>query len=108
MGWVQRAGIQEILLGGLIRPDSNAHAPDEFTTIDDVVGLARAVLLYLAADFAEDNPAAETSPPPDGASMIQFPTIGRRHFLAGTTALAGVSMPRIGLRAQPSAAARSR
>jgi succinyl-diaminopimelate desuccinylase len=54
MGWVQRAGIQEILLGGLIRPDSNAHAPDEFTTIDDVVGLARAVLLYLAADFTEE------------------------------------------------------
>ncbi len=56
MGWVQRAGIQEILLGGLIRPDSNAHAPDEFTTLDDVVGLARAVLLYLAADFQEEIP----------------------------------------------------
>jgi succinyl-diaminopimelate desuccinylase len=56
MGWVQQAGIQEILLGGLIRPDSNAHAPDEFTTLDDVVGLARAVLLYLATDFQEEIP----------------------------------------------------
>jgi succinyl-diaminopimelate desuccinylase len=56
MGWVQSAGIQEILLGGLIRPESNAHAPDEFTTIDDVVGLARAILLYLADDFAEEIP----------------------------------------------------
>lgn len=54
MGWVQQAGIQEILLGGLIRPDSNAHAPDEFTTIDDVVSLARAILFYLAADFDDE------------------------------------------------------
>lgn len=51
MGWVQQAGIQEILLGGLIRPDSNAHAPDEFTTIHDVVALARSILFYLSADF---------------------------------------------------------
>jgi succinyl-diaminopimelate desuccinylase len=51
MGWVQQAGIQEILLGGLIRPDSNAHAPDEFTTLSDVVALARAILFYLSADF---------------------------------------------------------
>lgn len=51
MGWVQQAGIKEILLGGLIRPDSNAHAPDEFTTIPDIVALARSILLYLSADF---------------------------------------------------------
>lgn len=51
MGWVQQAGIKEILLGGLIRPDSNAHAPDEFTTIPDVVALARSILLYLSAEF---------------------------------------------------------
>ena len=51
MGWVQQAGFQEILLGGLIRPDSNAHAPDEFTTIRDVVALARSILFYLSADF---------------------------------------------------------
>jgi len=51
MGWVQQAGIEEILLGGLIRPDSNAHAPDEFTTLPDVVALARSILFYLSADF---------------------------------------------------------
>jgi succinyl-diaminopimelate desuccinylase len=51
MGWVQQAGVREILLGGLIRPDSNAHAPDEFTTLSDVVALARAILFYLSADF---------------------------------------------------------
>jgi succinyl-diaminopimelate desuccinylase len=63
MGWVQQAGIREILLGGLIRPDSNAHAPDEFTTIDDVVGLARAILLYLAADFDEEIVSAVRTVP---------------------------------------------
>jgi succinyl-diaminopimelate desuccinylase len=59
MGWVQRAGIKEVLLSGLIRPDSNAHAPDEFTTIDDVIALARATLLYLSAGFQH-----EPAPPP--------------------------------------------
>jgi succinyl-diaminopimelate desuccinylase len=53
MGWVQQAGIKEILLGGLIRPESNAHAPDEFTTVSDVVALARAIFFYLSADFSE-------------------------------------------------------
>jgi succinyl-diaminopimelate desuccinylase len=58
MGWVQRAGIKEILLGGLIRPESNAHAPDEFTTVNDVIGLARALLFYLSAEFdGETSPA---------------------------------------------------
>jgi succinyl-diaminopimelate desuccinylase len=57
MGWVQRAGISEILLGGLTRPESNAHAPDEFTTVNDVIGLARALLFYLSAEFDD-----ETSP----------------------------------------------
>ena len=51
MGFVQQAGIREILLGGLGRPDNNIHAPDEFTTMEDVVALARAVLLYLSRDF---------------------------------------------------------
>ncbi|MEQ8813465.1 MAG: M20/M25/M40 family metallo-hydrolase [Thalassobaculum sp.] len=51
MGFVQQAGIREILLGGLSRPGSNTHAPDEFTTIADLVALARAVLLYLSRDF---------------------------------------------------------
>lgn len=53
MGFVQQAGIREILLGGLARPDNNVHAPDEFTTIDDVVALARAILLYFSRDFGE-------------------------------------------------------
>ncbi|GGF44385.1 succinyl-diaminopimelate desuccinylase [Aliidongia dinghuensis] len=51
MGFVQQAGIREILLGGLGRPDNNTHAPDEFTTMTDVTALARAVLLYLSRDF---------------------------------------------------------
>jgi succinyl-diaminopimelate desuccinylase len=52
MGWVQQAGVSEILLGGLGRPDRRGHAADEFTTMDDIVALARSVLAYLAADFA--------------------------------------------------------
>ncbi|WP_439579621.1 M20 family metallopeptidase [Elioraea sp.] len=48
MGFVQRAGIREILLGGLARPDNHVHAADEFTTIQDVTALARALLVYLA------------------------------------------------------------
>jgi succinyl-diaminopimelate desuccinylase len=51
MGFVQQAGIREILLGGLGRPDNNTHAPDEFTTMADVTALARSVLLYLSQDF---------------------------------------------------------
>ena len=52
MGWVQAAGIREILLGGLGRPDNAGHAADEYTTTDDLLALARSVLLYLAADFS--------------------------------------------------------
>lgn len=48
MGFVQRAGIREILLGGLARPDNRVHAADEFTTTEDVTALARALLAYLA------------------------------------------------------------
>ncbi|MGH7101160.1 MAG: M20 family metallopeptidase [Acetobacteraceae bacterium] len=55
MGWVQRAGIREILLGGLGRPESNIHAADEFTTIEDLSALARSILLYLARDFASER-----------------------------------------------------
>ena len=53
-GYVQQAGLQEVLLGGLARPDSRIHSADEFTTIPDLVALARSVLAYLAADFAPD------------------------------------------------------
>jgi succinyl-diaminopimelate desuccinylase len=55
MGWVQQAGIQEILLGGLGRPDRRVHGPDEFTTMDDIIALARSVLAYLSADFAASS-----------------------------------------------------
>ncbi|MBL8697783.1 MAG: M20/M25/M40 family metallo-hydrolase [Alphaproteobacteria bacterium] len=47
MGFVHQAGIRDILLGGLARPGHGMHAADEFTTIDDVRGLARTLLAYL-------------------------------------------------------------
>jgi succinyl-diaminopimelate desuccinylase len=59
MGFVQRAGVREILLGGLSRPDNNTHAPDEFTTTTDVIALARAILLYLSRDFDTSNSITE-------------------------------------------------
>ncbi len=57
-GWVQRAtGRNEVLLGGLGRPDRNIHSPGEYTTLSDIVSLAKAVLAYLATDFRPDiNP----------------------------------------------------
>lgn len=62
-GWVQRAtGRSEVLLGGLGRPDRNIHSPGEYTTVPDIVALAKAVLAYLAADFRPDiNPDLPTS-----------------------------------------------
>jgi succinyl-diaminopimelate desuccinylase len=48
MGWVQKTGISEILLGGLSRPDRNVHAADEHTTEADLIGLARSVTHYLS------------------------------------------------------------
>jgi succinyl-diaminopimelate desuccinylase len=57
MGWVQQAGIQEILLGGLARPENKIHAADEFTTLKDIMSLAKSILAYLAADF-RDGPQA--------------------------------------------------
>ncbi len=48
MGFVQAAGLKEILLGGLSRPEARVHAADEFTTIADIRALARAILVYLA------------------------------------------------------------
>ncbi|MEF2070576.1 M20 family metallopeptidase [Consotaella aegiceratis] len=51
-GWVQRAGVtQEVLLGGLGRPESCIHSPEEHTTVGDIIALARSILSYLAADF---------------------------------------------------------
>ncbi|MFT4271965.1 MAG: M20/M25/M40 family metallo-hydrolase [Pantoea sp.] len=53
MGWVQQAGIQEILLGGLARPDNRIHAADEYTTMADVMALSQSILAYLADDFQQ-------------------------------------------------------
>lgn len=64
-GWVQRAtGRQEVMLGGLGRPDRNIHAPGEHTTVPDIVSLAQAILFYLAAEFRPDiNPDLDPKPP---------------------------------------------
>lgn len=51
MGWVQQAGIKEILLGGLARPENRIHASDEYTTMQDIVALAQSILAYIAVDF---------------------------------------------------------
>ncbi|MGQ9583979.1 MAG: M20 family metallopeptidase [Anaerolineae bacterium] len=48
MGWVQETGVQEILLGGLSRPENNVHGPDEWVSITDLAALAKALALYLA------------------------------------------------------------
>jgi succinyl-diaminopimelate desuccinylase len=53
-GWVQETGMQEILLTGLGRADSQVHAPGEHTTLADIVALAKSVLAYLSADFRPD------------------------------------------------------
>ena len=50
-GWVQRAGIQHMMLGGLSRPDRNVHGPDEYTTRADLLGLSRSVYCMLSAEF---------------------------------------------------------
>lgn len=57
-GYVQRAGVaQEVILGGLIRPGSNAHGADEHTTRADLCALAQAMLAYLSAGFCPElNP----------------------------------------------------
>jgi succinyl-diaminopimelate desuccinylase len=47
MGFVQQAGHREVLLGGLARPETRQHGPDEFTTISDLRALATALLVYL-------------------------------------------------------------
>lgn len=48
LGFVQQAGVQELLLGGLRRAACTPSGPDEFTTVEDVEALARSVLAYLA------------------------------------------------------------
>lgn len=57
-GYVQQAGVaQEIILGGLIRPSSNAHGAEEHTTRNDLAALAKTILTYLSAGFEPElNP----------------------------------------------------
>nr|WP_285895578.1 M20 family metallopeptidase [Epibacterium ulvae] len=52
-GWIQQGGRgqREIMLGGLSRPDRNVHGADEFTTIEDLRGLARSIALFFSAQF---------------------------------------------------------
>ena len=47
MGWVQTAGVNEILLGGLSRRDANVHGADEWTSISDLMALAKSIAIYL-------------------------------------------------------------
>jgi succinyl-diaminopimelate desuccinylase len=55
-GYVQKAGFgPEVLLGGLGRPESCIHSPEEHTTRQDIIALAKSILAYLAADFAADS-----------------------------------------------------
>jgi succinyl-diaminopimelate desuccinylase len=55
-GYVQKAGFgPEVLLGGLGRPQSCIHGPQEHTTRQDIIALAKSILAYLAADFAADS-----------------------------------------------------
>jgi succinyl-diaminopimelate desuccinylase len=65
-GWVQRTGMQEVLLTGLGRPESRVHAPGEFTTLADIVALAKSVLAYLSTEFRPD-----LSPETASASQLQ-------------------------------------
>lgn len=78
MGWVQRAGIREILLGGLARPDRNVHGADEHTTLSDLTGLARAILLYLAPDFEQDAGPGSRSDPGGATTKPDTNTGGHR------------------------------
>ena len=55
-GYVQQiTGVSEVLLGGLGRPESCIHSPEEHTTRQDIVALAKSILAYLAGDFAPDG-----------------------------------------------------
>lgn len=76
-GYVQRAGMREVLLGGLGRPDRMIHSPGEHTTTGDLVALARAVLAYLAADFMPDlipetSRTGNADSDPKGANHVEL------------------------------------
>ncbi|KPH73737.1 M20 family metallopeptidase [Bosea vaviloviae] len=70
-GYVQRTGMQEVLLGGLGRPSRNIHSPGEHTTISDVIALARSVLAYLAADFVPELIPENAYPQTEGAPHVE-------------------------------------
>jgi succinyl-diaminopimelate desuccinylase len=55
-GYVQQiTGMQEVILSGLGRPESCIHSPEEHTTTQDIVALAKTILAYLCSDFAADR-----------------------------------------------------
>jgi succinyl-diaminopimelate desuccinylase len=60
-GWVQRAGIQHMLLGGLSRPERNVHGPDEYTTKEDLVLLSKSVENFLSASFDLPDTSSSSS-----------------------------------------------
>lgn len=61
-GWVQKAGMRHMLLGGLMRPDAGVHGPDEHTTVSDMETLARAVALFLDAEFPANSDQRSSTP----------------------------------------------
>jgi len=55
-GYVQQiTGVQEVILSGLGRPESCIHSPEEHTTCQDIVSLAKTILAYLSRDFAPNR-----------------------------------------------------
>ncbi len=69
-GWVQRAGIQHLLLGGLSRPDRNVHGPDEHTSIDDLIALSRSVEYFLSAGFTASVPVTQAAQHDAGSTSL--------------------------------------
>ncbi|MDO6587972.1 M20 family metallopeptidase [Salipiger sp. 1_MG-2023] len=66
-GWVQRAGVQHMLLGGLGRPGHNMHGPDEFTTVEDLRALSDAIFLFLAEGCAPQGATDPGNAPTEGS-----------------------------------------
>ncbi|MFT8775239.1 MAG: M20/M25/M40 family metallo-hydrolase [Gluconacetobacter liquefaciens] len=59
-GWVQKATQRsEVLLGGLIRPESRVHSPGEFTTVPDLVSLSITILSFLSEECDEASFVAD-------------------------------------------------
>ncbi len=68
-GWVQKAGLKHMLLGGLSRPDRNVHGPDEFTTVEDLRGLSDAIFLFLAEGCAPQGAREPGKVPTEGPTQ---------------------------------------